>query len=254
MNGVDTLNAMIAVSLDGAGTLAKGADIIKDPRIKSLLAGLASEREDSVTRLKDEVRSLGGTPEGRGTVVGSAHRLYTEVKLALAPDDRRAVIDEIKRSEERVREKFQELLHQDDALPPAVREIVEQHFEQMRRSCSRVNQLELDSETASAEVRRPPVPQPRQRARSGNGIQEHTTMTGKQRNEGEGNKTAAKEYNDATRKFVDGGKVDQKAEEAARAREGAERKELDHAEKTGKSHAKGEDPALHRRREDAKAE
>lgn len=169
MNGVDTLNAMIAVSLDGAGTLAKGADIIKDPRIKSLLAELASEREDGVTRLKDEVRSLGGTPEDRGTVVGSAHRLYTEVKLALAPDDRRAVIDEIKRSEERVREKFQELLHQDGALPPAVREIVEQHFEQVRRSCCRVNELELDSETAAAEARRPPPPQPRRRARNANG-------------------------------------------------------------------------------------
>jgi uncharacterized protein (TIGR02284 family) len=252
MNGVEILNAMIAVSLDGAGTLAKGADIIKDPRIKSLFSDLASEREDSVTRLKDEVRGLGGTPEDRGTVVGSAHRLYTEVKLALAPDDRRAVIDEIKRSEERVREKFQELLHQDKALPPAVREIVEQHFEQMRRSCSRVNQLELDCEPASIEIRRPAA-QPRRRARNANGTQEHA-MTGKQRNEGEGNKTAAKEYNDATRKFVDSGKVDRKADEAAHAREGAERKELDRAEQAGKSHARDEDPALRQQREHAKTE
>ena len=170
MNGVDTLNAMIAIALDGAGTLAKGADIVKDPRIKALLAELAGERDESVSRLKDEVRSLGGTPEDRGTVVGSAHRLYTEVKLALAPEDRRAVIDEVKRSEERVREKFQELLRQDGALSPAVREIVEQHFEQLRRSCSRVSQLELDCETAPAEGRRPqprrPHPQTPQEHRS----------------------------------------------------------------------------------------
>ena len=248
MNGVEILNAMIAVSLDGAGTLAKGADIIKDPRIKLLLVELAAEREQGVTRLKTEVRGLGGTPEGRGTVVGSAHRLYTEVKLALAPGDRRAVIDEIKRSEERVREKFQELLQQDTGLPPAVREIVEQHFDQVRRSCSRVNQLELDSEAAAAEHQ-----QRRRSARNANRLQEHTAMTGKQRNEGEGNKTAAKEYNEATRKFVDSGKVDQKAEEAARARTGAERKELDRAEQAGKSHAKDEDPAVHRR-EPAKTE
>jgi uncharacterized protein (TIGR02284 family) len=251
MNGVDTLNAMIAIALDGAGTLAKGADIVKDRRIKALLAGLAAEREEGVSRLKDEVRSLGGTPEDRGTVVGSAHRLYTEVKLALAPEDRRAVIDEVKRSEERVREKFQELLRQDGALPPAVRAIVEQHFEQLRRSCSRVSQLGLDCETAPAEVRRP---QTRRRTRNATGTQEHTTMTGKQRNEGEGNKTAAKEYNDATRKFVDSGKVDQKAEEAARARQGAERKDLERAEQAGKSHAKEEDPALRRQREGAKAQ
>jgi uncharacterized protein (TIGR02284 family) len=254
MNGVEILNAMIAVSLDGAGTLAKGADIIKDPHIKSLLAELALEREGGVTRLKDEVRSLGGTPEDRGTVVGSAHRLYTEVKLALAPDDRRAVIDEIKRSEERVREKFQELLHQDKALPPAVREIVEQHFDQVRRSCSRVNQLELDSEAPPAQTRRPQTTPPGRRTRKANGTQEHRTMTGKQRNEGEGNKTAAKEYNDATRKFVESGKVDQKADEAARAREGAERKELDRAEQAGKSHAKEEDAKLHRQAQPVKTE
>jgi uncharacterized protein (TIGR02284 family) len=254
MNGVEILNAMIAVALDGAGTLTKGADIIKDPRIKTLLVELAAEREGCVVRLKKEVRSLGGTPEDRGTVVGSAHRLYTEVKLALAPEDRRAVIDEIKRSEERVREKFQELMHQDKALPPAVRETIEQHFEQMRRSCSRVSQLELDCEPAAAEIRRPSGPQPSRRARNANRTEEHRTMTGKQRNEGEGNKTAAKEYNEATRKFVDSGKVDPKAGEAARARESAERSELDRAEQAGKSHAKEEDPQLNRRREPAKTE
>src|SRR5688572_9777596 len=108
-SGVDILNAMIAVSLDGAGTLAKGADIVRNPRIKTMLIELAAERDDIVTRLKEEVRSLGGVPEDRGTVVGSAHRLYTEVKNALAPNDRHAVIEEIQRSEERVREKFQEL-------------------------------------------------------------------------------------------------------------------------------------------------
>src|SRR5690349_5002904 len=113
MNGVDTLNAMIAISLDGAATLTKGADFINDPKIKSLLTDLAAEREAMVAELKDEVRGLGGTPEDRGTVVGSAHRLYTEVKLALAPHDRSAVIDEIKRGEERVREKLKALLAAD---------------------------------------------------------------------------------------------------------------------------------------------
>lgn len=254
MNGVDTLNAMIAVSLDGAGTLAKGADIIKDPRIKTLLTELAMERDRIVSRLKEEVRGLGGTPEDRGTVVGSAHRLYTEVKIALAPHDRRAVIEEIQRSEERVREKFQELLAQDKALPPAIREIVEQHFEQMRRSCSRVNQLELDSEKVPPEARHPAARPRRDAARIATTTEDHATMTGKQRNEGEGNKTAAKEYNEATREFARSGKVDKQAEAAAQAREGAERKELDRAEQAGKSRAKEEDPQLNRQREHAKSD
>lgn len=243
--GVDILNAMIAVSLDGAGTLAKGADIVKDPRIKSLLSALAAERDRVVTRLKDEVRGLGGVPEDRGTVVGSAHRLYTEVKNALAPDDRHGVIEEIQRSEERVREKFQDLLQQDKALPPAVREVCELQFEQVRRSCNQVQQLDVNGMTrpmmataARAQARR----DTRTEARK----EEHASMTGKQRNEGEGNKTAAKQYNEETTKFAQSGRVEQQAKAAEAARSGSEKKELERAEQAGKRKLKEEDPQIHR--------
>lgn len=249
MNGVDTLNAMIAIAMDGSATLTKGADIVNDPRIKSLLSELAAEREAMVAELQGEVRGLGGTAEDRGTVVGSAHRLYTEVKLALAPNDRCAVIDEIKRSEERVREKLQALLAEDKSLPQAVRDVIERHFERVRLSCGRVNQLEFDKAALNGGR-----PAPRRRApRSGVRTKETNSMTGKQRNEGEGNRTAAKVYDDAATKFAQSGKVEKQAEEAAKAREGAERKDLDRAEQVGKSHAKGEDPQL-RKRETAKTE
>ena len=74
----------------------------------------------------------------------------------------------------------------------------------------------------------------------------------KQRNEGEGNKTAAKEYNEATKKFVQSGQVERKANEALAARSGPEKQSLDQAEKAGKSKAKEEDPQI--RREHAKAD
>src|SRR3954447_9614052 len=54
------------------------------------------------------------------------------------------------------------------------------------------------------------------------------------RNEGEGNKTAAREYNEAQRRFVQSGKVEEKAREAARAMASPERAELERAEAIGK--------------------
>jgi len=51
-----------------------------------------------------------------------------------------------------------------------------------------------------------------------------------QRNEGEGNKTAAREYNEAQRRFAESGKVEEKAREAERATSGPERVELERAE------------------------
>jgi hypothetical protein len=68
------------------------------------------------------------------------------------------------------------------------------------------------------------------------------------RNEGEGNRTAAREYNEAQRQFVRSGKVDQKAREAEKDLKDKEiRRELEHAETVGKSHAAKEDPAVKRR-------
>jgi hypothetical protein len=64
------------------------------------------------------------------------------------------------------------------------------------------------------------------------------------KNEGEGSRTGAREYDERTRAFVESGKVDQKAKEAKKAIEGSEGEELKRAEAEGKRHAKGEDPAL----------
>jgi hypothetical protein len=67
-----------------------------------------------------------------------------------------------------------------------------------------------------------------------------------QKNEGEGNRTAAREYNEAQQRFVRSGKVEEKAKEAERAVEGAEGKELEEAEAAGKRHIAEEDPEVKR--------
>jgi hypothetical protein len=69
-----------------------------------------------------------------------------------------------------------------------------------------------------------------------------------QRNEGEGNKTAARHYNEAQRRFVQSGQVEEKAGEAEKAVEGRERRELEQAEAIGKRHVAGEDPAITRKK------
>jgi hypothetical protein len=58
------------------------------------------------------------------------------------------------------------------------------------------------------------------------------------RNQGEGNRTAARDYNEAQRRFIKSGKVDQKAREAERDLDDRSiRRELEHAEAIGKRHA-----------------
>ena len=62
---------------------------------------------------------------------------------------------------------------------------------------------------------------------------------------GEGNYKATREYNAATREFVKSGRVDD-AVKQAQPRNPQEQDELKRAEQAGRSKSKGEDPALHR--------
>ena len=69
-------------------------------------------------------------------------------------------------------------------------------------------------------------------------------MERKDKVEGEGSYTAAREYDQAAEKTAKSGKVPQKAQEAKRAVEGKEGADLSRAEAEGKRHSHGEDPAL----------
>jgi hypothetical protein len=77
---------------------------------------------------------------------------------------------------------------------------------------------------------------------------EKRKYTSQEGNQGEGNRTAARKYNEAQQRFVRSGKVDQKAHEAERDFGDEKiRRELEHAEAIGKRHAAKEDPEVKRR-------
>jgi hypothetical protein len=74
--------------------------------------------------------------------------------------------------------------------------------------------------------------------------QKQQSQGGESRNEGEGNRTAAKQYNKETTQFAQSGAVDRRAKEAEQALDGAEGDALRRAEDEGRRHSHGEDPAL----------
>ncbi len=67
-------------------------------------------------------------------------------------------------------------------------------------------------------------------------------------NQGEGNREAAREYNEQQQKYVEGGRVAESAEKAKQAVELDESQQLEEAEQEGKSHAKEFDPNVKRDR------
>jgi ribosomal protein L2 len=67
-----------------------------------------------------------------------------------------------------------------------------------------------------------------------------TAMKPEDKEHGEGNYKASREYNEATKNFVDSGKVDDAAK-AAKPKDQKDATEMRRAEEKAKSHSKGED-------------
>jgi hypothetical protein len=68
-------------------------------------------------------------------------------------------------------------------------------------------------------------------------------MDRKDKVEGEGSYSGTNDYNKRTKKFVDSGKVEQAANDAA-PQSAEEAREMQDAERIGKRHIKEEDPAV----------
>ena len=73
-------------------------------------ASRADERQQVVEELRAEVRRLGGDPEDDGSFLGKAHQRFEDLKAAITGRDEKAIINEVERGEDYLKEKFETAL------------------------------------------------------------------------------------------------------------------------------------------------
>lgn len=81
---------------------------VEDRKLKGLFRELAISRKFTAVELRKLLRSLGEETSESGTLTGSALRLYTQIKAAIADKDNVAILEELERSERRALEAFEE--------------------------------------------------------------------------------------------------------------------------------------------------
>ena len=113
---IRVLNDLIETTIDSAEGYAEAARETQSPRFSVTFRERASERRLVATRLQQKVEELGGTPEDDGSVLASAHRMFTNLRKSL--HDETAVIDEVERGEEHIRHQFEDAMEDRDVTPP----------------------------------------------------------------------------------------------------------------------------------------
>ena len=137
---IDTLNDLIETCKDGEQGFMTCAEDIKSPSVKEMFTVAARRCRESAQELQREVQLLGGKAETSGSLSGSAHRRWVDVKSAITGKSDASVLAECERGEDVAKESYQRALEKD--LPPKIRSIVERQYRGVLEHHDRVRALE----------------------------------------------------------------------------------------------------------------
>jgi uncharacterized protein (TIGR02284 family) len=127
---ISVLNGLIATTIDSAEGYREAADDAKNPSFRSMFTTRAEKRREIAGELKGQVRSLGGEPEDDGTVLGSAHRVFLNLKNALAGSDQ-SIVNEVEAGEDHIKAKYETALS-DRELSVPVRDLVTRSYSSIK--------------------------------------------------------------------------------------------------------------------------
>lgn len=145
---ITTLNTLIATTIDSVTGYEDAASNSEAGRFAEIFRDRANERQQVVEELRAEVRRLGGNPEDDGSFMGKTHQRFLDLKAAVTGRDERAIINEVERGEDYLKEKFETALN-DGPLSSESRAIVERCFQSVRSGHDQMSQLKHGLEASA---------------------------------------------------------------------------------------------------------
>jgi uncharacterized protein (TIGR02284 family) len=139
-NTIATLNNLIETCKDGQEGFRTAAEGLQDPRAKTLFLEYSRQRAEMARELQDEVRRLGGDPEKAGSVSGSMHRGWINIKSAVTGKNDASIIAEAERGEDVAKAAYQDAMK--ETLPPTAQAVVQRQAVQVREAHDRVRAME----------------------------------------------------------------------------------------------------------------
>lgn len=137
---ITTLNTLTATLIDSVNGYRDAAEDSESGRFQQMFRERADERSQLVEELRDEVRKLGGNPEDDGSFMGKTHQRFMDLKSAIMGRDEKAVINEVERGEDYLKEKFETAI-ESGGLAGESRQCVERAYQSIRAGHDQISQL-----------------------------------------------------------------------------------------------------------------
>ena len=134
------INTLLPTLTDSINGYRDSAENIQNGSFKQLFLDSAEERSRVAEDLRAEVRRLGGDPDDDGSFMGKTHQVFLDLKAAVTGHDDKAIINEVERGEDYLKEKFETAL-QSDKLIGETRSVVERAWASVRSGHDRIAEI-----------------------------------------------------------------------------------------------------------------
>lgn len=132
------LQDLIRINIDSAEGFETSAETVSEPRLASLFRDMALLRTRFAAQLQDVV-SLDEEPRDSGSVMGTAHRWWLQVRGAITSENAYAVLAEAERGEDAIKEAYEKALA--EVVEPDIRRLLEDQYLDVKAGHDRVRDL-----------------------------------------------------------------------------------------------------------------
>lgn len=138
--GVGTLETLTTTLIDSVNGYRDAAQNAEGTKFQELFRRNADERSRIVEELRSEIRRLGGNAPDDGSFLGATHQRFLDLKAAVTGRDDKAIINEVERGEDYLKEKFEAALGATDTAPET-RSVIERAYQSVRQGHDQISSL-----------------------------------------------------------------------------------------------------------------
>ena len=136
---ISTLNNLIETCKDGQEGFKQSAEGVNRSDLKTVFYELSQQRSQFAGELQSLVQELGGDPENSGSVSGTLHRGWINIKSVVTGKDDGAILNEAERGEDVAKNAYKTALEEN--LPANVSEVVQRQSTAVKAAHDKVRDL-----------------------------------------------------------------------------------------------------------------
>ena len=136
---VSVLNNLIETCKDGEEGFRQAAEGAQSADLKETFRQYARQRAEFAAELQTEVGKMGAQPEQSGTVGGSLHRGWMNIKTTVTGKDDQAILNEAERGEDAAVKAYKDALTKN--LSTELQSEVNRQYRQVQEAHDRVRAL-----------------------------------------------------------------------------------------------------------------